>query len=35
MNAKISVFVIYVEGIIYLALYNLRDCIFNKRFSEL
>ena len=29
MNAKISVFVIYVEVIIYLLLYNLHDCAFN------
>ena len=29
MNAKISVFVICGEAIIYLMLYNLRDCTFN------
>ena len=29
MNAKISVFVICVEAIIYLLLHNLRDCTFN------
>ena len=29
MNAKISVFVICVEEIIYLLLYNLHDCTFN------
>ena len=29
MNAKISVFVIHVEAIIYLLLYNLHDCTFN------
>ena len=29
MNAKISVFVICVEVIIYLLSYNLHDCIFN------
>ena len=29
MNAKISVFVICVEAIIYLLLYNLHDCTFN------
>ena len=29
MNAKILVFVISVEAIIYLLLYNLHDCIFN------
>ena len=29
MNAKISVFVICVEAIIYLLLYNLRDCTFD------
>ena len=28
MNAKISVFVVCVEAIIYLLLYNLYDCIF-------
>ena len=28
MNAKFSVFVICVEAIIYLLLYNLRDCTF-------
>ena len=31
MNAKISVFVIYVEAIIYFLLYNLHDCTFNKK----
>ena len=31
MNAKMSVFVIFVEAIIYLLLYNLYDCTFNKR----
>ena len=30
MNAKISVFVICVEAIMYLLLYNLHDCAFNK-----
>ena len=30
MNAKISVFVICVEAIIYLLLYNLQDCTFKK-----
>ena len=29
MNARISVFVICVETIIYLILYNLHDCTFN------
>ena len=29
MNAKISVFVICVEAITYLLLYNLHDCTFN------
>ena len=29
MNAKISVFVIYVKEIIYLSLYNMHDCTFN------
>ena len=28
MNAKISVFVICIEAIIYLPLYNLHDCTF-------
>ena len=28
MNAQISVFVICVEGIVYLLLYNLHDCTF-------
>ena len=30
MNAKISVSVIGVEAVIYLLLYNLYDCTFNK-----
>ena len=30
MNAKISVFVIFVEEIIYLLLFNLHDCIFKE-----
>ena len=30
MNAKISVFVVCVEAIIYLLLYNLLDCTFNE-----
>ena len=34
MNAKISVFVIYVEAIIYLVLYNLHDCTFNEGIDE-
>ena len=29
MNAKISVFVICVEAIMYLLLYNMHDCTFN------
>ena len=29
MNEKISVFVIFVEAIIYFLLYNLHDCTFN------
>ena len=29
MNAKISVFVICIEAIIYFLLYNLHDCNFN------
>ena len=28
MNAKISLFVVCIEAIIYLLLYNLRDCTF-------
>ena len=28
MNTKMSVFVIFVEAIIYLLLYNLHDCTF-------
>ena len=31
MNAKISVFVIYVEAVTYLLLYNLHDCTFNQK----
>ena len=30
MNAKISMFVMCVEAIIYLLLYNLHDCTFNE-----
>ena len=30
MNAKVSVCVIYAEAIIYLLIYNLHDCTFNK-----
>ena len=30
MNAKIPVFVICVETILYLLLYNLHDCTFEK-----
>ena len=30
MNAKISVFVIFAEMILYLLLYNLHDCTFNS-----
>ena len=30
MNAKISLFVIFVEAIIYLLLYSLHDCVFKK-----
>ena len=33
MNAKVSVFVICFEAIIYLLLYNLHDCTF-KHFME-
>ena len=33
MNVKISVFVICVEAIIYLLLYNLRDCTFNSKMN--
>ena len=35
MDAKISVFVICVEAIIYLLLYNLHDYTFNRTISEL
>ena len=35
MNAKISVFVICAEAIIYLLLYNLHDCTFNFKFKRL
>ena len=35
MNAKISVFVIYGEVIMYLLLYNLHDCTFNKNYFDL
>ena len=31
MNAKTSVLVICIEAIIYLSLYNLHDCTFNKK----
>ena len=31
MNAKMSVFVICVEPIIYLSLYNLHDCTFKEK----
>ena len=34
MNAKISVFVICIEAIIYLLLYNLHECTFNKHQAE-
>ena len=30
MDAKIAVFVICVEAIIYLLIYNFRDCILNE-----
>ena len=30
MNVKTTVFVIYIEAIIYLLLYNLHDCKFNQ-----
>ena len=33
INAKISVFVICVEAIIYLSLYDLHDCTFNNSFE--
>ena len=35
MNAKISVIVICVEPIIYLLLYNLHDCTFNRRTGKI
>ena len=31
MSAKISVFVNCIEAIMYLLLYNLRDCTFNSK----
>ena len=31
MNAKILMFVIFVEGIIYLLLYDLHDCTLKKK----
>ena len=34
MNAKISVFLICVEAIIYLLSYNLHDCAFNALFLK-
>ena len=34
MNAKMSLFVICVEAIIYLLLYNLHDCTFNNHVSN-
>ena len=34
MNAKISVFVISVEAIMYLLLHNLRDCAFKKNVGK-
>ena len=34
MNIKISVFVICVETIIYMLLYNLYDCIFKKAYKN-
>ena len=34
MNAKVSVFVICVEAIIYLLLYNLHDCTFKIQFKN-
>ena len=30
MNVEISVYVVCIEAIIYLLLYNLHDCTFNK-----
>ena len=34
MNAKISVLLICVEAIVYLLLYNLRDCTFNINYPS-
>ena len=34
MNVKISVFVISVEAIIYLLLYNLHDCTFKYVYKD-
>ena len=35
MNVTMSVFVIFIEEIIYLLLYNLHDCTFNKWAREI
>ena len=34
MNAKISMFVNYVEAILYFSLYNLYDCTFKPLWSQ-
>ena len=34
MNAKISMFVNYVEAILYFSLYNLHDCTFKPLWSQ-
>ena len=34
MNAKISVFIICVEAIIYMLLYDLHDCTFKTRLHD-
>ena len=35
MNAKISMFVNYVEAILYFSLYNLHDCTFKHLWSHM
>ena len=32
MNTKVSLFLIWVEAIMYLLLYNLHECTFNMKF---
>ena len=35
MKVKVSVFVVYVEAIMYLLLHNLHDCTFNTLLSKI